>query len=73
MICQIGFMQGRLCDPINGLIQAFPFKDCEKEFELAESIRINLMEWTLDSDGLKKESFINRHGSEKGARALKET
>ena len=48
----IGFMQGRLCNPIDGCIQAFPWQDWKLEFPLAESIAISAMEWTLDYDQL---------------------
>ena len=62
MIGKVGFMQGRLCDPINGLIQSFPIKNWQKEFEIAESIGINLMEWTLDSIGLYQNPLFNVAG-----------
>lgn len=58
-------MQGRLCEPVNGLIQAFPCKDWEIEFEIAERIEVNLMEWTLDSEGLSKNPFLTYKGQNK--------
>lgn len=45
---KIGFMQGRLCKPIDNKIQAFPWEDWQGEFQVAKSIKIKLMEWTLD-------------------------
>mgnify|MGYP000964025225 FL=1 len=48
----IGFMQGRLCDRVDGKIQAFPWRDWEIEFPAAERLGIGLMEWTLDQDRL---------------------
>ena len=48
----IGFMQGRLSDQVNGEIQAFPVNHWEHEFEKAQEIGLDLMEWTLDADGL---------------------
>lgn len=51
----IGFMQGRLCNQVDGKIQAFPWLDWESEFSVAAKIGINAMEWTLDQEDL----FIN--------------
>jgi len=48
----IGFMQGRLCDRVDGKIQAFPWRDWKKEFPAAAAISLHLMEWTLDQDQL---------------------
>jgi len=48
----IGFMQGRLCDRVDGKIQAFPWRDWKKEFPAAAAIGLHLMEWTLDQDQL---------------------
>ena len=59
---KIGFMQGRLCEPVNGFIQAFPIKDWEKEFNTAEGIGINLMEWTLDSTELSLNPLLTESG-----------
>ena len=65
MICKIGFMQGRLCDPVNGLIQAFPSKDWQKEFGISQEIGINLMEWTLDSVDISKNPLLSKAGRQK--------
>ena len=48
----LGFMQGRLSPIINNKIQAFPVINWENEIKEASSIGFNLMEWTLDFDGL---------------------
>ena len=61
----IGFMQGRLCDPINGLIQAFPISIWEKEFKAAEEIGINLMEWTLDTFKITQNPLLTEIGRAK--------
>ena len=34
----VGFMQGRLCNQVNGKIQAFPWNEWEGEFSVAENI-----------------------------------
>ncbi|WP_320664842.1 sugar phosphate isomerase/epimerase [Prochlorococcus sp. MIT 1223] len=62
MIKKVGFMQGRLSDPVNGLIQAFPIKDWQDEFKTAEGIGITLMEWTLDSLDLDKNPLLTKEG-----------
>ena len=51
---QIGFMQGRLSEVVDGKIQAFPWRLWQEEFRQAREIEIALMEWTLDQDDLYK-------------------
>ena len=46
---KIGVMQGRLSNPINNEIQAFPAKEWKKEFSKAEKIGYDLIEWVFDS------------------------
>lgn len=58
-------MQGRLCDQVNGLIQAFPKDDWEKEFKIANSIDIQLMEWTLDYADLYQNPLMTIEGRAK--------
>jgi hexulose-6-phosphate isomerase len=43
---EIGFMQGRLCAPVDGKIQAFPWDHWRDEFPLAQRFGFPLMEWT---------------------------
>lgn len=62
---RIGFMQGRLCDCVDGKIQAFPWGEWESEFAIAPAINLNLMEWTLDHDGLHKNPLMTTEGREK--------
>lgn len=62
---KIGFMQGRLCNQIDGKIQAFPWHDWELEFSVAESINLNIMEWTLDQDRLYQNPLMNADGQKK--------
>jgi len=58
----IGFMQGRLCDLVDGKIQAFPWRDWETEFPVAASIDFHLMEWTLDQDRLYGNPLMRKDG-----------
>ena len=61
---RIGFMQGRLCDMVNGQIQAFPWNDWRDEFEEAHRIGIQNMEWTLDQENLYTCPFMTESGRE---------
>ena len=58
----IGFMQGRLCDRVDGKIQAFPWRDWELEFTSASKLGIGLMEWTLDQERLYENPLMNAVG-----------
>ena len=58
----VGFMQGRLSDQVNNLIQAFPSQNWKQEFKSASEIKINLMEWTLDYDNLYINPIMTREG-----------
>ena len=58
----IGFMQGRLCDRIDGKIQAFPWGDWEMEFPRAQELGLTLMEWTLDQDRLYENPLMTVAG-----------
>lgn len=59
---RIGFMQGRLCEPVGGRIQAFPWDDWELEFPRAEALGLRLMEWTLDQDRLRENPLMTATG-----------
>lgn len=65
MINRIGFMQGRLCEPVDGKIQAFPWRHWESEFSAASAIDMNLMEWTLDQERLYENPLMTRGGQDK--------
>lgn len=69
MTLQIGFMQGRLCEPVDGKIQAFPWRDWELEFSVAAAIDMHLMEWTLDHERLYDNPLMTLDG-QKNIRAL---
>ncbi len=58
----IGFMQGRLCDQVNGKIQSFPWRDWQNEFPIAERLGIRLMEWTLDQERLHENPLMREAG-----------
>jgi hexulose-6-phosphate isomerase len=58
----VGFMQGRLSEVIDGKIQAFPWRFWQEEFRQAREIEIALMEWTLDQDDLYKNPFMTAEG-----------
>jgi len=61
----IGFMQGRLCDQVDGKIQAFPWKNWKDEFAVAESIDVSAMEWTLDQDKLYENPLMTKESQRK--------
>ena len=61
MTRQIGFMQGRLCERVDGKIQAFPWRDWENEFPAAAAIDLHLMEWTLRKKNIKAISSFKPH------------
>jgi L-ribulose-5-phosphate 3-epimerase len=58
----IGFMQGRLCDQVDGKIQAFPWRDWESEFPAAADLGIHVMEWTLDQERLYQNPLMTADG-----------
>ena len=65
MNSKIGFMQGRLCEPVNGKIQAFPWRDWESEFPIASNMDIHLLEWTLDHEKLGENPLLTTKGQKK--------
>jgi hexulose-6-phosphate isomerase len=58
LINKIGFMQGRLSPMIRNKLQAFPFAYWQKEFKIANSLNIKLMEWTIDNFKFEKNPII---------------
>ena len=58
-------MQGRLCECVDGKIQAFPWRDWECEFPAAMAIDLHLMEWTLDQERLYENPLMTKEGQEK--------
>ncbi|WP_337157121.1 sugar phosphate isomerase/epimerase family protein [Pseudomonas putida] len=61
----IGFMQGRLCERVDGKIQAFPLRDWESEFEVARHLGLALMEWTLDQGCLYENPLMTVAGRQR--------
>ncbi|MCP9451758.1 MAG: sugar phosphate isomerase/epimerase [Nitrospira sp.] len=59
---KIGFMQGRLSEPVDGKIQAFPWRRWREEFAEAERLGFTLMEWTLDKDRLHENPLMTPTG-----------
>lgn len=59
---EIGFMQGRLSDRIDGKIQAFPWRDWESEFQSAQALGLGLLEWTLDQERLHENPLMTAAG-----------
>ena len=59
---QIGFMQGRLCDQVDGQVQAFPWRDWKSEFPAAASLGIKVLEWTLDHERLYENPLLTASG-----------
>lgn len=49
MTIKIGVMQGRLSLPIHDTIQSFPENSWEQEFELAQKIGLDSIEWVFDT------------------------
>lgn len=62
MTVRIGFMQGRLCERVDGKIQAFPWRDWKSEFPAASAIGLHSMEWTLDQDQLYDNPLLTPSG-----------
>ena len=45
---RVGIMQGRLSNPIKNRIQAFPHQTWRNEFEIAQKIGFQTIEWVFD-------------------------
>ena len=59
---KIAFMQGRLVPMINGKIQAFPWEDWEKEFEIGANINVRNIEWTIDQENFYENPIFTKAG-----------
>ena len=55
-------MQGRLSPPVAGRIQSFPWGRWEAEFEMAASLGLAFLEWTLDADRLPENPLMTSEG-----------
>lgn len=58
----IGFMQGRLSNLVDGRIQAFPWTEWQQEFPIGAQHGFRLMEWTLDQDRLYENPLLTSAG-----------
>ena len=57
---KIGFIQGRLLDSKKkNTIQFFPSKNWKKEIKIAIKNKINLIEWTINLENIKKNPIYN--------------
>ena len=65
LVDRIGFMQGRLSPLVDGKIRAFPFQDWKEEFQVAASLGLNLMEWTLDQNRLYENPLMTNFGRQR--------
>ncbi len=59
---RIGFMQGRLSEPVGGKIQAFPWNEWREEFPRARALGLSRMEWTIDQDRLRENPLTTDAG-----------
>lgn len=59
---KIGIMQGRLSPIRNGRIQSFPIENWETEMELTSQLKIDRIEWTVDSEDLFSNPLISLNG-----------
>lgn len=69
---RIGFMQGRLSPLRNNRIQSFPWESWSTEFAIANSLDLQMMEWTIDSDRFEENPLITTSG-QSAIRSLKES
>jgi hexulose-6-phosphate isomerase len=58
---KLGFMQGRLSPLQFNKVQAFPWGHWEEEFELAKSINLRLIEWTIDNYRFEENPLFTKH------------
>ncbi|MBI4823872.1 MAG: sugar phosphate isomerase/epimerase [Nitrospirae bacterium] len=61
----IGIMQGRLLPPVQGLIQAFPEEEWEKEFSSASELGIDCIEFIFGGDNPESHPLMNIKGIER--------
>lgn len=55
-------MQGRLSPMIDNRIQSFPWKNWQKEFEIASKNNLSTIEWTIDDDRLYENPLLTKEG-----------
>ena len=62
---RLGIIQGRLLKPETNHIQSFPNKNWKKEFKIAASNKINLIEWIVDRKNIIKNPINTKKGRTK--------
>lgn len=55
-------MQGRMVDPLDDRIQAFPVGRWREEFPLAAALQFSSIEWTIDDDGFNENPLMSPTG-----------
>ena len=70
---QVGVMQGRLLPQINGMYQAHPIDNWEKEFFLARDLSLDCIEFIIDKNSIKKNPLMNKKGIDKIKKIIKKT
>ena len=55
-------MQGRLSPIVDGKIQAFPWKNWQKEFQLASENNFKIIEWTIDQEKILENPLMTEDG-----------
>ena len=59
---RIGVMQGRLCPPIDGKIQAFPGDCWRDEFSASQKLGLNCIEWIFEAPDVDKNPLLTDAG-----------
>ena len=66
-------MQGRLSPPIGGKIQSFPWNSWRAEFSIAQKLNLDLIEWTLDKEGIFENPLLTENGHLELSKVMLET
>lgn len=61
-VMDLGIMQGRLSNAVDGRIQSFPWATWKDEFSYAQSLGFSKIEWTLDQEKLFENPFFTPSG-----------
>ena len=68
----IGVMQGRLSPAIENKIQAFPADTWQTEFQKAQRLGLDFIEWTLDQSMLYENPLLTPVGLDKIQNLIKD-
>ena len=69
----IGIMQGRLSPPVNGKIQAFPWRSWEEEFFRARECGFDLIDWIVEEYRIDENPLLTDSGIKKIKELQRET